>query len=151
MPPSAADHRKRSLTNEESHRELLCPSSECSETNRLLGYVRPDGRVERFPEPVAIDRATARAAAHDAALRLRLRFVGPCAQGGCRNWGEGKCKVAALAVAAASDVGILEKSKKVRPCSIRSECRWFYEQGPAACKACEYVVTELMRAAFEPS
>ena len=27
-------------------------------------------------------------------------------------------------------------------CAIRRTCRWFAEQGPAACPACSYVITD---------
>jgi len=28
------------------------------------------------------------------------------------------------------------------PCLIRASCRWYAERGAAACRACEYVVTD---------
>lgn len=124
---------------------LLCPSAACTKKNLLLGFVRDDGKVERFSNPANVDQDLVHTVARHPWVRDRLRFVGNCAAAGCKNWSDGKCSVVRLAVAAAKDVGLLDNAENLPPCSIRGKCRWFREQSHAACRACVYVKSEIRR------
>lgn len=80
-----------------------------------------------------------------------FRFAAPCAEDGCRHFGAGRCR---LGRKLASEVDA--KVQRLPACRIRSSCRWWHEQGKAACYRCPVVVTEHysadtgLRAAADP-
>jgi hypothetical protein len=65
-----------------------------------------------------------------------FRFGAPCAEGGCQHFSDGRCGLARQLVDA-----LPESTRKLPRCGIRDRCRWFKEQGPAACRRCPLVVT----------
>ncbi len=65
-----------------------------------------------------------------------LRVAAPCMHGACAHFEEGACALAGrVARMLGPVVGTLPR------CAIRPSCRWFREQGPAACVRCPQVVT----------
>jgi hypothetical protein len=67
-----------------------------------------------------------------------FRFAGRCIQDGCRHW-EGntqRCRLVAKTVALAPVV-----VEKLKPCAIRSDCRWWRQEGKAACVRCPQVAS----------
>jgi hypothetical protein len=81
-----------------------------------------------------------------------FRFAAPCAQGGCQHFDGARCRlVRKLADTVPTDRDGLPR------CRIRSSCRWWHEQGRAACLRCPVVVTtaygadETLRAAADPA
>jgi hypothetical protein len=66
-----------------------------------------------------------------------FRFAAPCMANACQHFSAGSCrlvtKVARL-VPAASD--------EPPPCPIRDRCRWWMQEGVAACLRCPAVVTD---------
>lgn len=65
-----------------------------------------------------------------------FRFAAPCEQAGCTNWSGAHCRVAERLVQ------IMPVSSINLPaCAIRPDCRWFAQEGSAACMRCSQVVT----------
>lgn len=66
-----------------------------------------------------------------------LRFASPCVGDACKHFDEGKCQLARRIVAELPEV-----TETLRPCAIRSSCRWFQQERAAACRRCPQVITE---------
>jgi hypothetical protein len=65
-----------------------------------------------------------------------LRVAAPCMHGSCAHFEGGACALAERVTRMLLPVvGALPR------CAIRPSCRWFREQGPAACVRCPQVVT----------
>jgi hypothetical protein len=81
-----------------------------------------------------------------------FRFAAPCAEGACRHFDGASCR---LARRVARDVP--EATHVLRPCRLRPRCRWWNEQGAAACRRCPAIVTtdyaagEELRKAADPA
>ena len=90
------------------------------------------------PQPVTEELL---ALAFPATPREVFRFAATCVKGECRHWrsgtdgAEGRCSLVERVVAQYPEVGL-------QPCGIRSACRWFAQEGPAACRVCPGVVTD---------
>jgi hypothetical protein len=77
-----------------------------------------------------------------------FRFAAPCAQGGCQHFdagggGEddgGRCRLGDRIVTHLPPV-----IERLPTCSIRPDCRWWREQGSAACRRCPGIVTDALR------
>jgi hypothetical protein len=66
-----------------------------------------------------------------------FRFAAPCANDGCRHYSRGNCQLAAKVVQ------MLQPATEQLPyCLIRASCRWFAQEGRAACLRCPQVVTD---------
>lgn len=68
-----------------------------------------------------------------------FRFSAPCQKQRCSHW-EGACTLADRIVKL-----LPTASLALPPCRIRTSCRWFAEQGRAACQRCPQVITETAR------
>ena len=119
---------------------LLCPSAQPSEPGaRVFGVqtTTPDRerRVGYLTETVPVTKDLL-ALSGEADSAEVLRVAAPCMNGNCMNFEHGACGLAGR-VARMLDpvVGALPR------CAIRPSCRWFREQGPAACVRCPQVVT----------
>lgn len=113
---------------------MLCPSS-TAEPDSLLHGVVIDGRVVPLERAVPVDDAFLAKARTVGEPRSRMRFAGPCLSAGCQHFTEGRCGVADRVVQPTSEPVSLQ------PCAIRDlGCRWFKQNGPAACTACPTVV-----------
>jgi hypothetical protein len=67
-----------------------------------------------------------------------FRFAAGCIKGGCRHWEDDtqRCRLAAKTVQLAPIV-----VEKLKPCAIRAECRWWRQEGKAACVRCPQVAS----------
>ena len=65
-----------------------------------------------------------------------FRIAAPCAQSECVHFENAACSLARRAVEELDPVAELPPR-----CAIRSHCRWWAEQGVAACRRCPQVVT----------
>jgi hypothetical protein len=79
-----------------------------------------------------------------------LRFAAPCAEGACCHFNGQDCTLAQRLVQLMPAV-----DTSLPPCQVRRDCRWFTQEGKAACLRCPQVVTysanptpELSMAAF---
>lgn len=107
---------------------MLCPSYPRDAARLEIGRRGADGAVRFHTRPVAVrPLASVRVAQHgepDAG-----RYAGPCVTTGCVNW-VGECRLGVQMADGSSG----------EPCAIADECRWFAENGRAACGGCGQVV-----------
>jgi hypothetical protein len=81
-----------------------------------------------------------------------FRFAASCLNGGCVHFQSNSCSLVSRVV------NLLPKVVDSLPhCAIRAACRWWQQEGPAACHRCPQVVTdnynpshEMRAAAQEP-
>jgi hypothetical protein len=119
---------------------ILCPSSRCEDGALLLGIILPDGRVAFASERVEINQEFVDLANNGRSPEARFRFAGRCVQKGCKQWTGARCGVIDRVVEVL-DTQELE-SEPLPECSIRPQCRWFYQSGAKACSACPEVITD---------
>jgi hypothetical protein len=65
-----------------------------------------------------------------------FRFAAPCAESACAHFDGADCRLAAKVV------GLLPPVVAVLPpCPVRQECRWWRQEGRAACLRCPMIAT----------
>ncbi|WP_433531688.1 hypothetical protein ACQPYA_06245 [Micromonospora sp. CA-263727] len=121
--------------------ERMCPSTPVANATVFLGMITPAGRVAyvtpALPAEVAVDAA----AEAGGPVEGRYRLAGPCVTSRCGFWTGEHCGLGERLVSSyAETVGPPEID--LPRCAIRRTCRWYGEQGPAACAACAHVVTD---------
>jgi hypothetical protein len=120
--------------------QIVCPSAQPTEVGaRVFGVVSSKDGTQRIgyltetlptsPEVMALAR--------DAKPTQVFRMAAPCMNGACKNFDGGSCALAQRIVQAMEPV-----VSGLPPCQIRKTCRWFHQEGKAACLRCPQVVTE---------
>lgn len=66
-----------------------------------------------------------------------FRFAAPCAGDSCQHFDGKDCRLATRIVQILPAV-----TSDLPPCSLRPSCRWWQQEGRAACLRCPQVVTE---------
>jgi len=66
-----------------------------------------------------------------------FRFAAPCAGSACQHFDSSNCRLAMKIVQLLPEV-----VAELPPCRLRSNCRWWQQEGKAACMRCPQVVTE---------
>jgi hypothetical protein len=120
--------------------DLLCPSAP-PRTDDGVAFGVVGGTAEsplvgylKQPLPVTPDLIDATAPAQPTEV---LRFAAPCAGASCRHFDGTDCTLAVRVVQLLPlVVGHLPT------CVIRPKCRWWHQEGKAACMRCPGVVTE---------
>lgn len=129
----------------EKKKHLLCPSAQPGmEESRVLGVV---GRSSEAPQiaylnerlEVTPDLLAMAAPAHPTQV---FRFAARCEEKACCHFDGTRCQLATRIVQILPAV-----SESLPACLIRPECRWYQQEGRAACMRCPQVVTET----YEPS
>ena len=120
--------------------ELLCPSSRGTlEGSRLIGVVTSQAggpRVVPTERAVPVTPEILELAGPVAPTEV-FRFASPCQTGRCPHFQNQACQLAVRSVDLLGPV-----VDELPKCSIRSECRWFRQEGAAICKRCPQVVTD---------
>ena len=117
----------------------LCPSAQPGmEKCQILGVVQRDGptpRLEYLNEPLP---ATHEVLALAAPLKPTevFRLSATCAEHKCPHFDGIDCRLASRIVRMLPPV-----VDALPPCTIRKECRWFSQEGAAACKRCPEITT----------
>jgi hypothetical protein len=81
-----------------------------------------------------------------------FRFAAPCAGGNCQHYDGTDCRLATKLVQLAPPV-----TRALPACTLRPDCRWWRQEGKAACMMCPVVRTETfistpeMRQAADPT
>jgi hypothetical protein len=137
--------------------QTLCPSAQPdlpgAKVFAVIGGTAQAVEVSYLSTPAPVTPELL-ALAHPVAPAEVFRFAAPCAGSGCKHFvgGESKCRLAEKTVRWVPAV-----VEKLPPCTIRAHCRWFQQEGRAACLRCPQVVTnnmlpsEEMRAAGDPA
>jgi len=66
-----------------------------------------------------------------------FRFAAPCMCAGCVHFADAKCRLATRIVKF-----LPIATDELTPCAIRPRCRWWQQEGKAACSRCPQVVTD---------
>ncbi len=114
----------------------MCPSYVGKVGAQLFGVVNKEGRVQ-FITPLTV---TEEFIQQNDNLEQRFRFTGKCIEKGCAQWDneESKCSLS-------KKVQNLEtiRSKELSFCPIRSQCRWFSQDGNEACFSCNEITRNM--------
>jgi hypothetical protein len=118
---------------------MMCPSAQPGMTDlHVLGVISREGetpRVAYVDERVSATPEVLEAAA-PAQVAQVFRLAGRCEEKKCTHFDGAKCQ---LAVRIAK---LLPEAVDALPaCAIRSECRWFRQEGRAACLRCPQIMT----------
>ena len=136
--------------------ETLCPSAQPDwEGARVIGVV---GGTPEQPRTAYLEQAQPVTQeildlAGPVAPAEVFRFAAPCAGSACGHYdgAEHKCRLAEKTVR-----WVEQAVDNLPKCSIRASCRWWQQEGPAACRRCPQVVTinfapsKAMRDAADP-
>jgi hypothetical protein len=134
---------------------LLCPSAPAeSEGGVAFGVVGGTARAPRvgyLAQTVPVNADLLNLAGPVAPTEV-FRFAAPCAEHACQHFDGERCGLARR---------IVQQLPEVVPalpvCRVRSECRWWQQEGRDACLRCPQVVTlvqhpsEAFRAAVAPT
>ena len=124
---------------------FMCPSARCEEGSYLLGIVGADGVVGFILPPLPLDAAFVEQAHKGRSPESRFRFTNRCVESNCGFWTGSRCGVIDNVV----ETLPVQRAESLRPCMIRSQCRWFSQHGRSACDVCPLIVTEARPDRFE--
>ena len=118
--------------------ELWCPSSR-PDPDSVVFAVRTDD-----PSDPGVAYLSNTAATTQQILDLSgpvdprevFRFAAPCATHGCAHFTGSRCSLITRIVEQLPPAVLA-----LPPCRIRARCRWFAEEGDAACRRCPVIVT----------
>jgi hypothetical protein len=133
----------------------LCPSARPEmEDSVVFGVIVGTSDEPRLahlvkPQPVTDNLL---ALAEPVAPTEIFRFAASCAGKGCQHFDGANCRLASRIIE-----NIPAVTEALPPCSIRPSCRWWQQEGRAACMRCPQIVTdtyfpsEQLRQAADPS
>jgi hypothetical protein len=117
----------------------LCPSAQPGMDNcRVLGVVQQEGPTPRLVYLNQLIAAGEEVLAMAAPLKPTevFRLAATCAEGRCPHFDGTDCRLATRVVK------ILPAAvEALPPCIIRKDCRWFSQEGGAACRRCPEITT----------
>lgn len=105
----------------------------------MLSGSAEEPRVAYLPKGVELDVAAARSLLPQTPTKA-FRFAAHCESERCLHFAAGRCSLAERVVRQLPEV-----VDALPPCQIRSGCRWYAEQGAAACRRCPQVITMIPR------
>ncbi|WP_449400100.1 hypothetical protein [Chryseobacterium wanjuense] len=114
----------------------MCPSYLGKVGAQLFGVVNKDGKVQ-FITPLAVTEEFVQQNDH---LEQRFRFTGKCVEKGCAQWNNEESKCSLSKKVQELD---LNQNKELSFCPIRSQCRWFSQDGNEACFSCNEVTRNM--------
>ena len=130
--PGSADGERAAVGS-----SLACPSFRCEPGAVLLGIVGRDQKVGYIRPELRIDESFVSRASSGRSPEKRFRFAGPCVEGRCRQWtGEGCGVIKEVLASSASSC------ERLPACVLRPHCRWYAQEGTAACRVCPLVLTD---------
>jgi hypothetical protein len=117
----------------------LCPSAQPGmDKCRVLGVVQQDGPTPRLMYLNQILPASEEVLAMTAPLKPTevFRLAATCAEGKCPHYDGTDCRLATRVVKILPAV-----VDALPPCTIRKDCRWYSQEGGAACRCCPEITT----------
>jgi hypothetical protein len=127
-----------------SRQDLMCPSAQLDmEDAQIIGVVTGDPeapQIAYLERGVDIDLSVANHLGDLASTEV-FRIAAKCETSRCCHFDGARCALAGRIVERLPEVVDL-----LPRCKIRPTCRWFAEQGGAACRRCPQVVTMIPRA-----
>ncbi|UOU99376.1 hypothetical protein MUU74_05295 [Chryseobacterium daecheongense] len=123
-----------------SHSKKMCPSYVGKAGAQLFGVVNKDGKVQ-FITPLTVTEEFLELNKEKNSLEQRFRFTGKCVEKGCAQWNNEESKCSLSQKVQNLDVGYT--NKELSYCPIRSNCRWFHQDGKDACFSCNEVTRNM--------
>jgi hypothetical protein len=126
-----------------SDSQPLCPSAqpemEDSVVIGVVGGTAEDPRLAylKEPRPVTDDLLALSGPVKPTEV---FRFAAPCAGGACQHFDGSDCRLAKRTVSM-----LPAAVNTLPPCRLRPRCRWWRQEGAAACMRCPVIVTEHYR------
>jgi hypothetical protein len=117
----------------------MCPSYIGKVGAQLFGVVGKDGKVQ-FITPLAVTEDFLKQNQGKNSLEQRFRFTGKCVEKGCTQWDKEESKCSLSRKVQNLD---FHKEKGLVFCPIRSQCRWFSQDGKEACFSCNEVTRNM--------
>lgn len=121
--------------------DLKCPSARPEMAGAVvLGVVREiDGEtfIHHLAEPHPVTPEVL-ALAGSAPLGSVFRFAATCAEDACAHFDGERCRLGAKLAASPP-----ERARTLPPCRIRNDCRWYQQEGKAACFVCPLIFSEI--------
>jgi hypothetical protein len=145
--PAHLRQKARMMKEHEAEAQLLCPSAR-PEMDGSVAFGVVLGTVDE-PRMVHIERplpVTEELLALSAPVEPTevFRFAAPCAGHACRHFDGQNCGLVTRIVQILPAV-----SSDLPPCSLRPSCRWWQQEGKAACMRCPQIVTDTYHASDE--
>ena len=116
----------------------MCPSYVGKAGAQLFGVLSKDGKVN-FITPLTVTEEFLELN-KDKNLEQRFRFTGKCAEKGCSQWNNEESKCSLSKKVQDLDTDIIQE---LSFCPIRSQCRWFFQDGEKACFSCNEVTRNM--------
>ncbi|HVO98864.1 MAG TPA: hypothetical protein VMT15_12390 [Bryobacteraceae bacterium] len=120
-------------------RPILCPSAQPwmagSRAFGVVGGTEAERRVNWIEEPVPVTEELLALTGSVPATQV-LRIAAPCQESACCHFDGADCRLATKLVQLMPAV-----AESLPPCRIRRDCRWFVQEGRAACLRCPQIVT----------
>ncbi|MDR6405064.1 MULTISPECIES: hypothetical protein [Chryseobacterium] len=117
----------------------MCPSYIGKVGAQLFGVVNKDGKVQ-FITPLTVTEDFLELNKDQNSLEQRFRFTGKCVEKGCAQWNneESKCSLS-------QKVQNFNTNQQAELffCPIRSQCRWFFQDGKEACFSCNEITRNM--------
>ena len=128
----------RNITS--TDKEILCPSSRPQiKQSKVFGLI--DGTVEKprvtylkSSQPVTEELI---ALSQPVTPTEVFRIAAPCIANSCKHFDGTNCGLASKIV---EQLPIVEEG--LPSCSIRQDCRWYEQEGKAACMRCSQIITD---------
>jgi hypothetical protein len=119
---------------------ISCPSSQPdTDDSVIFGVVvgaRDARQIGYLSETRPVTPATLALAGNVRPTEV-FRIAGPCAKASCKHFVSNECVLAQRIVQQLEPV-----VSGLPPCGIRKTCRWFHQEGKAACMRCPQVITD---------
>ena len=120
-------------------RPVMCPSAQPeipgSVAFGVISGTAENPRVAWIEKPVPVTDDLLALAAPVMPTQV-LRFAAPCQEKACCHFDGTDCRLATRLVQLIPAV-----VESLPPCRIRPDCRWFLQEGGAACRVCPQIVT----------
>ena len=117
----------------------LCPSAPLEPGVVLIGVVMTNGRVAYAADRLEMGEDFIAAVSQTDSPERMFRFASPCRQNGCQQWTGKRCGVVDVMLKANPHI---QGEEELPQCSIRSQCRWFDQEGARACALCPSIITD---------
>lgn len=128
------------MENLPTENNTLCPSARPESVNSVvfgvIGGTVAEPRVAYLKQPQPVTSELLAKASPITPAEI-FRTASACATKDCQHFDGQDCRLA---------MQIVEKlpavAEELPPCSIRRDCRWWQQEGKAACKRCPQVITD---------
>ncbi|MDF2933771.1 MAG: hypothetical protein K0R36_3102 [Chryseobacterium sp.] len=117
----------------------MCPSYLGKTGAQLFGVLGKDGKVN-FITPLTVTEDFLELNKEKNNLEQRFRFTGKCVEKGCSQWNHEESKCSLSKKVQDFDASSI---KNLSFCPIRSQCRWYSQDGENACFSCNEVTRNM--------